>query len=127
MQEGDLPGASLFHEEGRLQPFQFLSTGSIGDAAFIDVSNPRGVSGDVNVGRGHVPVVLPSRGMVGLDERHDGVSVEPGSSVVHVKVWRNQRVKLRGIVCASGREYSAEGVYDLRRVGASRFLLGPYG
>ena len=47
--EDDLPGAGLFFQEGRFQPFLVQGAGGIGDAAFIDVSYPRGVAADMNV------------------------------------------------------------------------------
>jgi len=84
--EDDLPGASLFLQEGRFQPVLVHSAGSVGDAAFIDVGDPSCVAADVDVWFGYVPFIALARGMLGLDDSHDGVSVESGASIKYVKV-----------------------------------------
>ena len=86
MHEDDLPVAGLFFEEGRFQPILLRSTGGVGDATFIDVGNPRGVAANVDVGFGHVPLVALACGMLGLDEAHNAVSIESGTSIKNVKV-----------------------------------------
>jgi hypothetical protein len=42
--EGDLPGACLFFQERRFQPFPVDGAGGVGYAAFIGVGNPSGVT-----------------------------------------------------------------------------------
>src|ERR1700730_2171719 len=84
--EDDLPDACLFLEESRFQPILVYSAGSVCDAAFIDVGYPSGVAADVDVGLGHVPLVTLARDMLGLDEGHDGVSIESGTSIEDIKV-----------------------------------------
>lgn len=41
---------------------------------------------DVDVGFGHIPLVTLARGMLGLDEGHDGVPVESSTAIENVKV-----------------------------------------
>src|ERR1700737_446665 len=84
--EDDLPGACLFLEKSRLQPLLVYGAGGICEAALIDVGNPSGVAADVNVGFGHVPFVTLACEMLGLDEGHDGVTVESGTSIEDIKV-----------------------------------------
>src|SRR5438105_645085 len=117
--EDDLPVACPFFEEGRFEPILLRGTGGVGDAAFIDVGNPRGVAADVDVGFGHVPLVALARSMLGLDEGHNAVSVESGTSIKNVKIGGNDRIELRNIVGASGSEYRAHCIYDLLLLGTS--------
>lgn len=84
--EDDLPDACSFLQEGRFQPFLIHGAGGVCDTALIDVGDPRGVAGDVDVRLGHVPIEALARGMLGLDEVHDGFSFESGTSIEHVKV-----------------------------------------
>jgi len=85
--EDDLPDACLFLEENRFQPIlAHGGAGSVSDAALIDVSHPCRLAADVDVRLGHIPLVVPSRGMLRLDASHDGVSVEPDASIIDVKV-----------------------------------------
>lgn len=84
--EDDLPDACPFLQEGRFQPFLIHGAGGVCDTAFVDVGDPRGVAADVDVRFGHVPFVALARGMLGLDEGHDGFSIESGTSIEHVKV-----------------------------------------
>ena len=83
--EDDLPVAYPFFEEGRFQPILLRGTGGVGNATFVDVSNPSGVAANVDVGFGHVPLVALARSMLGLDEGHNAVSVESGTSIKNVK------------------------------------------
>jgi hypothetical protein len=122
--EDDLPGACLFLEESRLQPLLVYRAGGICDPALVDVGDPSGVAADVNVGFGHVPFVALAREVLGLDEGHDGVSVESGTSIEDIKVRPNDGIELRKIVCAGCSEYRAHCVYDLRLLGRE-FQLGP--
>jgi hypothetical protein len=48
--EDDLPVACPFFEEGRFEPILLRGTGGVGDATFVDVSNPSAVAADVDVG-----------------------------------------------------------------------------
>ena len=98
--EDDLPGAGLFLQEGRFQPVLVHGAGSVGDAASIDVGDPSGVAVDVDVRFGHVPFIALARGMLGLDESHDGISVESGAYIKYVEAWSDDGVKLRNIICA---------------------------
>src|SRR5258708_8132289 len=82
--EDDLPGAGLFLQEGRFQPFLVQGARGIGDAAFIDVSYPSRVAADMNVRFSHVPFVALARCMLALDEGHDGVSVNKEIGRAHV-------------------------------------------
>ena len=84
--EHDLPDASLFLQESRFQPFLVHGTGRVGDAAFIGIRNPSGVTVDANIRFGHVPFITFTRGMLGLDEDHHGASVESGASIKYIKV-----------------------------------------
>src|SRR6267154_5069681 len=122
--EDDLPGACLFLEESRLQPLLVYRAGGICDPALVDVGNPSGFAADVDVGFGHVPFVTIAREMLGLDEGHNGVSVESGTSIEDIKVRPNDGIELPKIVCAGCSEYRAHCVYDLRLLGRE-FLLGP--
>jgi hypothetical protein len=99
--EDDLPGACLFLEESRLQPLLVYRAGGISDPALVDVGNPSGFAADVDVGFGHVPFVTLARVMLGLDEAHDGVSVESGTSIEDIEVRPNDGIELRKIVCAA--------------------------
>jgi hypothetical protein len=125
--EDDLPGAGLFLEEGRFQPVLVHGAGSVGDAAFIDVGDPSGVAVDVDVRFGHVPFIALARGMLALDESHDGVSVESGAHIKYVEAWSNDGVKLRNVVCAGCGEYCAHCIDDLLLVGGEARLLGSHG
>jgi hypothetical protein len=125
--EDDLPDAGLFLQEGRFQPVLVHGAGSVGDAAFIDVGDPSGVAVDVNLRFGHVPFIALARGMLCLDEGHDGVSVESGASIKYVKAWGNDRVELRNVVCAGRGEYCAHCVDDLLLVGGDALLLSSRG
>lgn len=84
--EDDLPGTCSFLQKGRFQPFLIHDARGVRDTAFINVGNPRAVAADVDVRFGHVPFVASARGMLGLDEVHDGFSIESGTSIEHVKV-----------------------------------------
>ena len=44
------------------------------------------------------------RGILGLDKRHNSVSVESDAAIKHVKVWSNDRIELCRIVSHSGCE-----------------------
>ena len=46
--ENDLPVPCLFLQEGRFQPLLVRCAGGVGDAAFIGVGNPSGVTADVD-------------------------------------------------------------------------------
>ena len=96
--EDDLPGACLFLEKRRFQPSLIHGAGRVTDAAIIDVGNPCCLAADVNVGFGHFPFVALARDMLCLDESHDGVTIEPGASIVYVKVRRNDGVELSNVV-----------------------------
>ena len=117
--EDNLPVACSFFEEGRFQPILLRGTGGVGDAAFIEVGNPSGVAANVDIGFGHVPLVALARSMLGLDEGHNAVSVESGTSIKNVKVRGNDRIELRNIVGESGSEYRAHCIYDLPLLGRS--------
>src|SRR6267378_689155 len=82
--EHDLPGACLFLQEGRFQPVLVHSAGTVGDTPFIDVGDPSGVTADVDARFGYVPFIALACGMLGLDDCHDGVSVESGASIEYV-------------------------------------------
>src|SRR5258708_11302601 len=84
--EDDLPDACLFLQEGRFQPFLARGAGGVGDTAFIAVADPSYVAGALAVPFGYVPFIALARSMLGLDEGHDGVSVELGASIEYVKV-----------------------------------------
>src|SRR5260370_10502466 len=120
----DLPGACLFFQEGRFQPFLVGGAGRVSDAAFIGIRDPSGVTANVNVRFGHVPFITFACGVLGFDENHDGVAVESCASIKYVKVRYNHRVELRNIVCARCNEYRTHCVYDLPLVGSEGFLLG---
>jgi hypothetical protein len=47
--EDDLPVPCLFLQEGRFQPLLVRCAGRVGDAAFIDIGNPSGVTASVLV------------------------------------------------------------------------------
>src|SRR5260370_7362565 len=98
--KGDLQGAGLFLEKSRFQPSLVHGAGGVCDASFIDVGNPSSVAADVNVGFGHAPLVTLARDMLGLDEGHDGVSIESGASLADIKVRSNYGVELSNIICA---------------------------
>jgi hypothetical protein len=123
--EQDLPHVSLFLKEGRFQPFLLHGAGAVGDAAFIDVSDPSGVAADVDVGLGHVPFIAFACSMLGFDEGHDRVSVESDASVVNVKIRCDEGVEHRNIVRAGCSEYHAHRIHDLNLVGGEEFLLRP--
>ena len=125
--EDDFPDAALFLQKGRFQPVLVHGSGSFGDAAFIDVGDPSGIATDVDVRFGHVPFIALARGMLSLDESHDGVSVESGASIKYVKAWGNDRVELHNVVCAGGGEYSAHCIDDLPLVRGDAVLLGSRG
>src|SRR5580658_372307 len=127
MHEDDLPGACLFLQEGGFQPILVHGTGSVGDAAFIDVGDPSAIAADVDVGFGHVPFIMLARGMLCLDESHDGVSVESRAAIEYVKVGCNDGVEFRNIVGASGSKYCAHSIDDLLLVGGEALLLGSCG
>src|SRR5260370_16299231 len=97
--KGDLPGACLFPEKSRFQPSLVHGAGSVCDASFIDVGNPSSVAADVDIGFGDVPLVTLARNMLGLDEGHDGVSIESGASIEDIKARRHAAIALRNIVC----------------------------
>src|SRR5258708_7534713 len=84
--EDNLPDACLFLEEGRFQPVLVHGAGGVSDAALIDVSNPCRLAADVDVGFGHIPFEALARGMLCLDESHNGVSVESDASIIYVEV-----------------------------------------
>src|SRR5260370_42349456 len=98
--KGDLPGACLFPEKSRFQPSLVHGAGSVCDASFIDVGNPSSVAADVDIGFGDVPLVTLARDMLGLDEGHDGGSIESGASLADIKVRSNYGVELSNIICA---------------------------
>jgi len=87
--EDELPGPCLFLEEGRFQPVLARGARGVGDAAFIDIGDPSGVAADVDVRFGHVPFIALARGMLCLDEGHDGVSVESSPNIEYVKIRCN--------------------------------------
>jgi hypothetical protein len=122
--EDNLPGACLFLEESRLQPLLVYRAGGICDPTLVDIGNPSGFAADVDVGFGHVPFVTLAREVLGLDEGHDGVSVESCTSIKDKKAWPDDGIKLRKIVCAGCSEYRVHCVYDLHLLGR-KFLLGP--
>ncbi|MEA2262666.1 MAG: hypothetical protein QOJ51_5491 [Acidobacteriaceae bacterium] len=99
--EHDLPEACLLLEKGRFQPILIHGAGRIIDAALIDVSNPCRLAADVDVGLGHIPFVALARGMLCLDEGHDGISIESRASVIYVKVRCNDGIELRNIIRSS--------------------------
>jgi hypothetical protein len=118
---------ACFWRKADSSQFWLTMPGSVSDAALIDVGNPCRVAADVDVGFRHVPFVTLAREVLGLDEGHDGVSVESGTSIEDIKVWRNDRVELRNIVCQGGSEYRAHCIYDLSLIGGHEFLLGSCG
>src|ERR1700722_5277126 len=122
--EDDFPGLPLLLEEGRFQPILVYGTGGVCDAALIDVSNPRQLADDVDVGFSHVPFVTLASEVLGFDEGHDGVSVESRASIENIEVRRNDGVEFRKIVCKSCCEYRAHCIYDLSFAGTDEFPLG---
>jgi hypothetical protein len=67
---------ACFCKKGRFHPSLVHGAGRVSDAAPVDVGNPRGVIADMDVRLGHVPFIAFARSMLGLDEGHDGFSVE---------------------------------------------------
>jgi peptide deformylase len=104
-----------------------LLCGGVGDAAFIDVCNPSDFAADVDVRFGHVPFKALVRGMLGLDEDHDGFSVESGATIEYVKIRCNDGVEFRHIVCAGCSEYCARCIDDFLLIGGDALLLGSRG
>jgi len=84
--EDDLPDACLLLQEGLFQPFLVRGAGGVGDTAFIDLGDPSGAAADVEVRFCHFPFIALARNMLGLDDGHDGVSVESDASVEYVKI-----------------------------------------
>ena len=74
--------------------------GGVGDGAFVDVGDPCGVAGYVDVGLGDVPFVVFAGGLFGLDEGDDGFTGESLASVVHVEVGCDERVEFCEFVLA---------------------------
>jgi hypothetical protein len=73
--EDDLPDATLFLQEGRLQPFLVRCTGAVADAAFVNVGDPSGVAADVDV-RFLAPEFYP----VGIKNQLRCLCLQPGTS-----------------------------------------------
>jgi len=122
--EEDLPLACLFLQEGRFQPVLLDGAGSVGNAAFIGIRDPSGVTANADLRFSHVPFIAPACSVLGFDETHDGVTVESRASIKYVKVRCNHGVELRNIVCAGCSEYCADCVYDLSLIGGEGFLPG---
>ena len=120
--EYDLPGACLFFQEGRFQPFLISGPGGVSDTAAIDVGNPSGVAADVDVGFGYVPLEAFTCCMLSLDEGQDAISAESGASIVDVKVGHNDCVQQCNIVSQGCSEYRLHCVYDLSLVRRKTFL-----
>jgi hypothetical protein len=122
--EDDPPGACLFLQEGRFQPVLVHGARGVGDAAFIDVGDPRDVAANVDVGVGHVLVVALAGRVLGFDGTHDGVAVESRAIREDVEVRCYDGVELRDVLCACCTEYRTRCFYDLCLVGSDRFMLG---
>lgn len=54
--------------------------------SFIHVGDPSGVAADMDVRFGYIPLIALARGRLGLDEGHNGFSIESGASIEHVRV-----------------------------------------
>jgi hypothetical protein len=81
---------TIFQTPSRFSRKADSNPGGMGDAAFIDVGDPSGVAADMDIRFGHVPFIALARGMLGLNEGHDGVSVESGASVASVTADSNR-------------------------------------
>lgn len=100
MEEGDFPGVGISLEERRFQPLSMYCPGSVGDAAIVNISDPCGVTADVDVGLGHVPLVVFAGGAFGFDEGDDGIRRKSFASVVHIEVPCDEGIEFREIVIA---------------------------
>jgi hypothetical protein len=118
----DLSGAGLLPQEGRFQPVLVHGAGGVGDAAFIDLGDPRGVAADMHVQFSHVPFVALARCMQALDVSHDGVSIKSRASIEYIKGRCNHGVELRHIVFAGCTEDGAHSAYDLSLLEGEGFL-----